>query len=462
MLCKLKENFMLRRLFVCLFVLAIFSLSALTLQAQDCPNGKVTLRVDDWSSGDRVEYMNQVIDAFQKENPCIEVKLEPNIGDDQNTRRLTWLSAGTSPDLMAYPPEWAALYMEASKGQAYIDLTKYADGPDGIKVGTDVYEGIFEQGKYDGKLVALPKDYSTSSFYINTALFDAAGIEYPKEGWTWDDALEIAQQLTLDESGNNATSPDFDATKIKQWGIDIVNDGWWRAFQSYLQAWGTTTISEDGKTTTGLLNSDAAVKALEWYRDLVFKYHVAPSGTEVGAVTTGMGGRVQMFLDGKIAMGVTFHGPWWQDVMNQTPNLKWSVVPVPAGEGGHHSVLMWLGWGISGQSKHPDEAWKLLKWLTTEPGQRVFALKALSGNPVVSKEMQRDSDPYWGVFIKETNFLGPLEELRSPYYSPCVATPAGDLMKRLMADGGDKLDVKAELDKLAADADKCIASGGKT
>jgi multiple sugar transport system substrate-binding protein len=441
-----------------LCVLFVLAFSVSLASAQDCPGGVVALRVDDWSSGDRVEYMNQVIEAFEAENPCIDVVLEPNIGDDQNTRRLTWLAAGTSPDLMAYPPEWAALYMEASEGKAYVDLTPYVNGEDGIEIGVDVYEGIYQQGFYDGKPVALPKDYSTSSFYINTALFDAAGIPYPKEGWTWDDALDIALQLTLDSNGNNAASPDFDPKNVVQWGIDIISDGWWRGFQSYLQAWGVLTITEDGTTTTGLLNSPEAAAALSWYRDLVFKHHVAPSLSVIGATE---GGRVQMFQDGKIAMGVTFHGPWWQDVFNGTPNLQWTVAPVPAGPGGRSSVLMWLGWGISGQSQHPEEAWKLLKWLTTEPGQRVFALKALSGNPVVSKEMQRDTDPYWGVYIAETNHLGPLEELRTPYYSPCVATPAGDLTKRLLSDGGDQIDIQAELDKLAANADKCIAEGGQ-
>jgi multiple sugar transport system substrate-binding protein len=441
---------------LCVLFVLVFSTSLVT--AQDCPGGVVTLRVDDWSSGDRVEYMNQVVEAFEAENPCIDVVLEPNIGDDQNTRRLTWLAAGTSPDLMAYPPEWAALYMEASEGQAYIDLTSYVTSEDGIAIGTDVYEGIYEQGFYDGKPVALPKDYSTSSFYINTALFDAAGLAYPEEGWTWDDALDIALQLTLDGNGNNAASPDFDPENVVQWGIDIINDGWWRAFQSYLQAWGVLTISEDGTTTTGLLNSPEATEALSWYRDLVFTHHVAPSASVIGATE---GGRVQLFQDGKIAMGVTFHGPWWQDVFNETPNLEWTVSPVPAGPGGRYSVLMWLGWGISGQSQHPEEAWKLLKWLTTEPGQRVFALKALSGNPVVSQEMQRDTDPYWGVYIAETSYLGPLEELRTPYYSPCVATPASDLIKRLLSDGGDQIDIQAELDKLVAEADQCIAEGGQ-
>lgn len=443
---------------VCVLFVLSLSFSFATVSAQDCPNGVVTLRVDDWSSGDRVEFMNQVIEAFEAENPCIDVALEPNIGDDQNTRRLTWLAAGTSPDLMAYPPEWAALYMEESEGQAYIDLTAFVTGEDGIAIGDDVYEGIYQQGFYDGVPVALPKDYSTSSFYINTALFEAAGIPVPTEGWTWDDALDIALQLTLDANGNNAASPDFDPENIVQYGIDTISDGWWRGFQSYLQSWGVLTVTEDGTTTTGLLNSPEAVEALNWYRDLVFKHHVAPSLSVIGATE---GGRVQMFQDGKVAIGVTFHGPWWQDVFNETPNLEWTVAPVPAGPGGRSSVLMWLGWGISGQSQHPEEAWKLLKWLTTEPGQRVFALKALSGNPVVSQEMQRETDPYWGVYIAETGFLGPLEELRTPYYSPCVATPAGDLTKRLLADGGDQIDIQAELDALVAEADQCIAEGGQ-
>ncbi len=80
--------------------------------AADCTGDKVTLRIDDWSSGDRVDYMNQVIDAFTTETSCIDMTLEPNIGDDQNSKRLTWLSAGTASELLAYPPEWAALYIE--------------------------------------------------------------------------------------------------------------------------------------------------------------------------------------------------------------------------------------------------------------------------------------------------------------------------------------------------------------
>src|SRR5947207_1221557 len=39
-----------------------------------------------------------------------------------------------------------------------------------------------------GPLFALPKDFTTAVFYINTNLFDAAGIDWrdvQKNGWTW-------------------------------------------------------------------------------------------------------------------------------------------------------------------------------------------------------------------------------------------------------------------------------------
>lgn len=431
--------------------------AVVTVQAQgECTGEPVSLRLDDWSSGDRVEYMNQVLAAFTEENPCITVTAEPNIGDDQNTRRLTMIASGTAPDLIGTGESWIPLYAQAG---GFLDLTPFLEGDAGFDPAEVFYEGVFNQGFYQGAPVAIAKDYSVNSFYINKSLFDAAGIEVPTEGWTYEDALDIALQLTLDSNGNNASSPDFDPENIVQWGIDIINDGWWRGFQSYLYSWGAHTISDDGMTTTGYLNSDEAVAAWEWYRDLVFTHHVAPTATQIGGTE---GGRVQMFQDGKIAIGVTFHGPWWQDVFNDTPNLNWTVSPIPSGPAGHRSAVMWMGWGINAKTEHPEEAWLLLKWLTTEPGQRVFALKALSADRAVSEELQRVEDPYWGVYVAEAEYLDQLDEQLNANYGACVFTPAGDLLARTLSDGGDELDIKAELDALAAEADTCLAEAATT
>src|SRR5436853_3791272 len=124
---------MLRKSLVIVFALALsittFSRS-IPVQAQGtCSGTPITLRVDDWSSGDRVEYMNQVLASFTKENPCIKVVAEPNISDDANTKRLTMIASGTAPDLIATGESWIPMYSEAG---GFLDLTPYLKGADGF------------------------------------------------------------------------------------------------------------------------------------------------------------------------------------------------------------------------------------------------------------------------------------------------------------------------------------------
>src|SRR5262249_32258827 len=152
---------------------------------------KVTLTVDDWSSADRVEYMNQVVDDFQKANPCVTVSLVPAPSTGAETRRLTLIASGTAPDLIATGESWIPLYVEAA---GFLDLTPFITGKDGFDPATVFQEAVYKQGFYKNVPYAIAKDYSTSAMYINKALFDTAGIPYPKEGWSWNDLLDIAQQ----------------------------------------------------------------------------------------------------------------------------------------------------------------------------------------------------------------------------------------------------------------------------
>lgn len=242
--------------------------------AEPCPDGVVTVKVHDWSSADRQEYWDQVIKAFNDANPCIvaeTVKLQ-----EDRAVRLNEISAGTAPDLVGFDlSDLPRVYMMGG----LMDLSALMEA-DSFVPGDVFYELVYKTGFVDGKPIAIAKDYSVSAFYANVDLFDKAGIPLPEEGWTYDDYLQIAQQLTVDKNGNNATSPDFDPANVVQWGASAPywggDTGWWRGFQSFLYSWGAHTISDDGKTTTGLLNSEKAVTAWEWFRDFIHKYHVAP------------------------------------------------------------------------------------------------------------------------------------------------------------------------------------------
>lgn len=45
-------------------------------------------------------------------------------------------------------------------------------------------------------------------FIIISQFFDEMGVEYPKEGWTWDDLLATAQALTNDTHYGIVANPD--------------------------------------------------------------------------------------------------------------------------------------------------------------------------------------------------------------------------------------------------------------
>ncbi len=418
-----------------------------------CPDGAYYVGVHDWSSADRQEYWDQVIAAFNDAHDCI--KAETVKLPEDRAVRLNELSAGTAPDLVGF--DSSDLPRVAMLGYL-ADLTPIMANDPEFNPDEAFFESVWKTGFVDGKPVAIAKDYSVSAFYANTGLLEKAGIEVPEEGWTYDEYLDIAQQLTLDENGNNAASPDFDPTKVVQWGASSPfwggDTGWWRGFQSFLYSWGAHTISDDGMTTTGYLNSDAALAAWEWYRDFIHEYHVAPTANYLNA--SGMTND-KLFSQGKLAISGSYWGPWYQDVFNASPDLQWQAIPLPTGPGGHEAAIMWMGWGINSKSENPDAAWQLLKWLTTAPGQRVFALKALTGDKATAAELQQEKDPYWSVFLAEVQYQGRLDDGTTPFYTTCVDIPASKLLARLFGDDGPSLDIKAELDKLAADADKCLA-----
>jgi multiple sugar transport system substrate-binding protein len=420
--------------------------------AAGCPNGVVTVGVHDWSSADRQEYWDQVVGAFDEANACI--KAETVKLPEDRAVRLQEISAGTAPCLVGFDSsDLPRVYLMG----ALMDLTPLMEA-DGFDPEAEFFESVYNTGIVDGKPVAIAKDYSVSAFYVNTELLEKAGIDVPTEGWTYDDYLEYAQLLTIDENGNNATSPDFDPTKVVQWGGSLPywggTTGWWRGFQSALYSFGTHTISDDGTTTDGFINSDTAVETWEWFRDFIHEHNAAPGATYMAAIEQGFS---DLFSAGKLAIAGSYWGPWFQDTFNQAENLQWAVVPLPTGPGGHEAAIMWMGWGINSNCETPDEAWQLLKWLTTDPGQRVFALKALTGDMSVAQELQQSADPYWSIFLAEVPFQGRLDDMTTPFYTTCVDIPASELMGKIFQDTGVDLDIKSELDALAESADKCLA-----
>jgi multiple sugar transport system substrate-binding protein len=409
-----------------LLALATAGLPHKVAQAQ----GKVSLTLGSWDDANGNKVHTAVLQDFMAVYPDISVEIAPFPGGDWHSKVLTWIAAGELPDVYMADSSYLALYAESGGLE---DLKPYIEGSNGFDPTQTYYDSVYKNGFYQGDPYLLNKDYSTVAIYANKKLFDAAGIDLPQEGWTYDDLLSIAQQLTVDKNGNNATSPDFDPNNIVQYGMDQRSD-WERGFETVFYSFGAHTISDDGKTVDGYLNSEAAISALQWMNDAIFKYHVAPTTEWMQALPSGA---MQALYDGQIAM-VFGYGPWFLDQMSQQPGFEWAILPMPTGPGGHHDAVCWAGFGLAPTSKNKDAAWTLLKALGTDIGQKHYSEFALSAMP---KYMEgKTDDPFWSTFIKEVQYLDPLDDLKNPYYLNCIGNPA-TWLANIFGEAGNGMDI---------------------
>src|SRR5580692_8687217 len=56
--------------------------------------------------------------------------------------------------------------------------------------------------KFDGKTYYLTREWNNMCIHYNTKAFEDAGVERPKDDWTWDDFIAVAQKLTKGDAGN--------------------------------------------------------------------------------------------------------------------------------------------------------------------------------------------------------------------------------------------------------------------
>ncbi len=413
----------------------------------------VNITLGSWDDENGNVRHQAAIADFEAQFPNIKVEIQPNPGGDWHTHILTLIASGTLPDVYMADSSFVPLYVEAG---GLANLRPYIEGENGFDPSAVFYQSVYENGFYKGDPYVLAKDYSTVAVYANRSLFEAAGIDLPTEGWTYDDLLDIAQQLTVDANGNNAASPDFDPENIVQYGMDHRGD-WYRSFETVQYSFGSHTISEDGSTLDGYFNSPEAIAALEWMRDAVHVYHVAPTSNYISALPQGAMGE---FMAGHIAM-VFGMGPWYQDMLEGQPGFEYAILPMPTGPGGHHEAVCWAGFGMAPTSQHPDEAWLLLKALGTDIGQKQYSQHALSAMPAFMEG--KTNDPFWGTFLAEVPYLDPLDDLRNPYYLQCVGTPAGsEITAVLFGDGGADVDVAALVNERMPVYQACMDNHGES
>lgn len=297
---------------------------------------------------DRLEKWRGIADDFMDENPDIRIKLLQFPGN-YIEKISSMFAAGLPPDVIFIGQKTA----EFASRDALLDLTPYMER-DKKKIDIfDIYPQLLENCQYKERYYGLPVNAAADVIFYNKNLFDKAGLEYPDENLTYEILAEIAPKLTKDTDGNG---------RIDQYGLYIPWNWWW-VLGHVLKCGGDIF---DSDLTKCLLDRPENMEAIGYYSDLIKKYKVSPSPVDIETQND-----AQFFMGGKIAMlfGHYCLAQFFKDIKD----FSWDIAPVPIKGGKGRISYGGMNWLIIAKNtKHPEEAWRVMKYITGREGQEYF------------------------------------------------------------------------------------------
>jgi multiple sugar transport system substrate-binding protein len=394
--------------------------------------GTVILRAGTGDSGEGLNPHQSIIADFETQNPDILVQLEAIAGRDYYTRILTQIAAKRAPDIMNIGDDAVPSFVKTG---AFIPLDECLASLD---FDPGVYlPGLLDPGTVDGQLYFLPKDYSTLAVYYNKAIFDAAGVPYPEDGWTWEDLLATAQALTQDSDGDGQTDI---------YGIQLPAN-WTTGFEYWVAAAGGSLISEDGLSYVGYMDSPEAIRAAQFYSDLYNQYAVAPPPADLSA----FGGGNSDFDTGKAAMRI--FGRWPQAGMLENPNIDLGVVGTPS-DAVEANILFWGGFGIASTTEHPAEACKFLSYYAGPEAAKTWKDWALPAAVDVAESPEVAGDPFNAVWIDELDKVKPRAYTFTPFWNETADPALRKALETILLD--PQADVTAVMQQAAQEAQAAL------
>ena len=316
-------------------------------------DGKTKLSFQIWDNAQRGG-MEAVASAYMEKNPDVEIQVQVTSWDEYWTKLDAAAESNQMPDIF---------WMHTNQILKYADYGMLADV-------TDLYDDE-DPGYYqehfseisldnakgsDGRLYGVPKDKDTIALLYNKEMFDAAGVAYPDESWTWDD-LTAASAAIYDKTG--------------KYGFMAYADdqlGYW----NFVYQAGGYILNED-KTEAGFTNP-ATKKAMEFYINLQ-KEPWCPDQryfAETNPGTAFMSGQGAMYLEGN----------WnFMSMMQNNKDMegKWDVAvlpkcPDPMAGDGRATISNGLCYSTGARGKKLEYAKDFLKFAGSEEGQRVQGL----------------------------------------------------------------------------------------
>lgn len=291
-----------------------------------------------WEAGDT---MTEIIKGFESQNPGLTVKYVKQSHKDYRTRLQSAINSGNGPDLYRFHASWVPMLKQelAPLPSAVMSASEYQ---------STFYPIAVQQLQNNGQLVGIPLMYDGLVLYYNTDIFKTAVADPPK---TWPDLRTLANKLTVKAEG-----------KLTRSGIALGNAVNVEHFADIL----AVLILQNGGDLTKP-NSAEVRDALLFYTNFVKTDAVWNDTLPSSTVAFARGEAAMMFA------------PSWRahDVKAINPDLKFATVPLPQLSDKRIAWGSYWAEGVSAKSTHKDEAWKLIKYLSSkEVQQKLYSEQA--------------------------------------------------------------------------------------
>lgn len=395
-------------------VLVVFAVSMIIF-SESKAEAKVKLTmVETITSPERTTLIRGFLDEFETAHPDIEIELisPPYEGSDQKLN----LMLNTNQPVDVY--EVRDFFVKG-----YVNNKKLLDLRELIK-GWEEYEDFLPLTKkvvhiIDNTPYFVPYGYFIKGQFYRKDLLEEKGISIPK---TMAELVETSKQLTNPDQGT--------------YGFAFRGGSWEVKFTDvFVMSYIDNIDPEVGYMTTDGKPYFDLPEAIQGLKDYIALYK---EGAPEDSLNWGWNEQVSGFVSGMTPL-------LWQDpdtvaicLQRLEGTEKFSVAPMPVGPSGKvYLDYGFAGWGIASYSEHTQEAWELVKFLSSKDVNVAFS-KHNGTLPVSNAAM---NDPYFSsgaylgwkeMFENQDQYIFILLPFDKAEYAPFVQEHKNDLQNVLL------------------------------
>ena len=322
--------------------------------------GRTTLTLLYWGDADEERVMRSITGRYETEHPDVQIeRIVVGAGDFQ-TKLRTMFAAGSPPDLFYLQPVLVSQLASMNLLRPLDDQVAAERAAGRGAWIDDFYPKLLSAFRYDGRragagpLYGLPKDFTTLVMWVNTDLFVRAGVAVPYGGWTWDEYESAMKKITA------LSAP---ARPIFGGSIEL----WDETFRAIVWSFGGDFFksSPDGTPDFDRLaleepGAQAAMRMICRVRQ--------NDKTVYNAVGVAKDDN-ESFAAGDVA-SIGPLGRWKTPQWRHVTAFPVDCVPLPHAAGvAPATELITNAWAISRGSRHPQEAFDLMRFLCGPDGQ---------------------------------------------------------------------------------------------